>query len=112
MKNLRLKEGTLGRNKGHPDFMRVQKGEENVFVVTAGQRSGDVHTELSKYDHYSDWHIFIKAKDETVIQNLVSLETELHRIANVTSRIRHVGFRQIVDAYERSYGRPEILFEL
>ena len=112
MKNLRLQGRTWTRLRHHPDFEVVQKGKENLFIVTNGYRSGDVHTDISKYDHYADFHLFIKAKDSVVIDKIVSLQEELREMSNVTSRVRSVTLCQIIDLYEKNYGRPEVLFEM
>ena len=111
MKNLRHKERTWSSIRHHPDFEEVSKGEENVFIVTVGWNSGTVHTDIKEYDHYSDIHLFLKARDDGAIQNFVALQDELQRLANETMRVRSCGLPQIIDAYVRVYGRPELLHE-
>ena len=110
MKNLRFKERTYPNIKHHPDFEIVEKGEENLFIVAFGWRSGTIMTDPAEYDHFvTDGHLFIKTKNEDVIQNFLDLEVELNDIADITSRIRNCGLPKVVDAYTRRYGRPNVL---
>ena len=111
MKNLRLKEKTWRNIKHHPDFDEVSKGDENVFIVTVGWNSGTVHTDIKNYDHYSNIHLFLKAKNTAVVENIVGLQDELQELANVTMRVRSCGLPQIIDAYDRMYGRPNVLLD-
>jgi len=109
VKNLRFKHRTYPNIKHHPDFEIVEKGEENMFVVIAGGRSGTILTDPEDYDHFLEGHLYVRAKDDRVIQNFLDLQTELKEIANVTSRIRNCGLPKVVDAYTRRYGRPNVL---
>ena len=106
---MRFKERTYPNIKHHPDFEIVEKGEENMFVVIMGGRSGTILTDPADYDHFLEGHLYVKAKDEGVIQNFLDLQAELKEIANVTSRIRNCGLPKVVDAYTRRYGRPNVL---
>ena len=105
MKNIRRQSKGYRTLKTHPDFDVVTKGDENVFIVSQGARSGTVFTDPELYDHFTDAHLFIRAKDDTVISNIQSLQPELQRRANVTARIRNCGLHQFIDAYENKYGR-------
>ena len=105
MNNQRKFEKVYGNEKSHPDFDIVTKGDENVFIVSQGARSGTVFTDPELYDHFTDAHLFIRAKDDTVIRNIQSLQPELKRRANITARIRGCGLHQFIDAYENKYGR-------
>ena len=109
MKNQRRKEREYSALKYHPDFEIVEKGEENLFLVAAGGRSGTVLTDPDDYDHFVTGHLYIKAKNDQVIQNFIDLQPELKAIANITSRIRNCGLPKVVDAYSRKYGRPNSL---
>jgi len=109
VKNLRFKCRTYPNINHHPDFEIVEKGEENMFVVIVGGRSGTILTDPVDYEHFVEGHLYIKAKDDQVIQNFLDLQPELKEIANVTSRIRNCGLPKVVDAYTRRYGRPNVL---
>jgi len=106
MKNMRRSEKEYYHIKDHPDFRIVEKGEEDVFIVAIGARSGTVMTDPMDYDHFTpEHHIFLKANDQQVIQNLLSLQEELQEIANVTARVRGCGLYRIIDTYTNKYGR-------
>ena len=109
MKNQRRKAREYSALRYHPDFEIVEKGEENMFLVIMGGRSGTVLTDPEDYDHFVEGHLYIKAKNERVIQNFIDLQPELKEIANITSRIRNCGLPKVVDAYTRRYGRPNSL---
>jgi hypothetical protein len=109
VKNLRFHERTYPNIKYHPDFEIVRKGEENMFIVIIGGRSGTVLTDPDDYNHFVEGHLYIRAESDRVIQNFIDLQPELKDIANVTSRIRNCGLTKIVDAYTRRYGRPNSL---
>ena len=109
VKDLREQERSYSRLSYHPDFDVVGRGEENLFIVSQGARSGTVLTNPEDYNHFTDAHIFIRTRHDGVVQNFIDLQTELKEIANVTARVRGCGLAKVVDAYTRRYGRPNSL---
>ena len=109
MKNLRVKKA-LQKPMTHPDFEFVNPGEENLFIVRCGGRSGRVFTEYKHYRHYTvGMHYYIRASED-VINNFIKLESELLRIADSeTTRVRGVPTGRLVLAYVSAYGTPELL---
>ena len=109
MKNLRVKKA-LQKPMTHPDFEFVNPGEENLFIVRCGGRSGRVFTEYKHYRHYTvGMHYYIRASED-VINNFIKLESELLRIADSeTTRVRGVPTGRLVRAYISAYGTPELL---
>ena len=109
MKNLRVKKA-LQKPMTHPDFEFVNPGEENLFIVRCGGRSGRVFTEYKHYRHYTvGMHYYIRASED-VINNFIKLESELLRIADSeTTRVRGVPTGRLVRAYISAYGSPELL---
>ena len=106
---MRFKERTYLNIRHHPDFEIVEKGEENMFIVVVGWRSGTILTDPADYDHFLKKHLYVKAKDDQVIQNFLDLQSELKEIANVSTRVRVCSLPKVVDAYTRRYGRPNVL---
>ena len=109
MKNLRVKKA-LQKPMTHPDFEFVNPGEENLFIVRCGGRSGRVFTEYKHYRHYTvGMHYYIRASED-VINNFIKLESELLRIADSeTTRVRGVPTGRLVRAYVSAYGTPDLL---
>ena len=109
MKNLRVKKA-LQKPMTHPDFEFVNPGEENLFIVRCGGRSGRVFTDYKHYRHYTvGMHYYIRASED-VINNFIKLESELLRIADSeTTRVRGVPTGRLVRAYISAYGSPELL---
>jgi hypothetical protein len=109
MKNLRI-EKSISKPMTHPDFDFVKPGEENLFIVAAGGRSGRVFTDYKHYRHYTvGMHHYIRASQD-VIDNFIKLESELLRIADSeTTRVRGVPTGRLVRAYISAYGSPELL---
>lgn len=107
MKNLRVFEKDI-KIETHPDFEFVNRGQENVMIVTWGGSSGKVYTNPEDYAHYMDYHMFISA-DETVTQNLVSIEPELLLAAGSYARAKNCYRSDVVREYSIKFGRQEIL---
>jgi hypothetical protein len=108
MKNLRIKE-KKEKVVTHPDFEVVPRGHEDVMIVTWGGKSGTVYTNPSDYEQYEDYHIFLKAYGDKVIQRLKDLEPTLRDGANDFTRARNCYLADVVDAYVEAHGRPEII---
>ena len=106
---MRNHEPPYVRINHHPDFEVVVRGEEDIFIIADGHRSGTVFTDPEDYEHMIDGHIFIRTKDEEVLQRLVSMEEDLKRIGDYYSRVRHCHLVDVIDAYTRRYGRPNVL---
>ena len=93
----------------HPDFDVVERGEENLFIISDGHRSGTIFTDPKDYDHLTDDHLFIRTKNKDVLDRFLSIEEELKELGNYYSRVRHCHLVDVVHVYTRKYGRPNSL---
>ena len=108
MKNLRIKEKKT-KIDTHPDFEVVPRGQEDVMIVTWGGKSGTVYTDPKDYEKYEDYHIFLKAHGDDVVNRLKSIESILREGASEFVRARNCYLSDVVEAYEGEYGRPELI---
>lgn len=109
MKNLRIlkKEPII---TSHPDFEIVSPGEENVFVVGFGGRSGKVYTDKNDYANMKPGGgVYIHAPSDEIIENLKSIEADLFSLAERFARMKHCYLHDVIRVYESKFGRPEIL---
>jgi hypothetical protein len=105
MINLREKVGYRG--KYHPDFDFVEEGEEDLMIVAIYGKSGQVCLTKDEYGKVTgDFGLYVKCRDEQVIQNIKDLESTLRQHAqdNYTV-ILHCTEKTVVDYYEKAYGR-------
>ena len=110
MRNLREKKSALHKNLIHPDFEFVEPGEENLFIVRMGGRSGKVLTDKKEYEHYIVANHHCIYASEEVIKNFIKLEPELIRISSEEySRTRNMVTGRLIQAYINQYGNPEVL---
>ena len=107
MINLRIHEKNT-KIETHPDFEFVNRGQEDVMIVTWGGSSGKVYTNPEDYAHYMDYHMFISAS-ERVVQNLVSIEPKLLLAAGSYARAKNCYRADVVREYSNKFGRVEIL---
>ena len=108
MKNLRVFEKDL-KIETHPDFEFVTRGSEDVMIVTWGGSSGRVYTNPEDYAHYMDYHLFIRATNEKVVENLVSIEPELLEAAGTYVRAKNCYRSDVVREYTTKFGRVEVM---
>jgi len=109
MMNLRIRAKDIIIND-HPDFEIVSPGNENVFVVGFGGRSGKVFTDKKDYDHMKDGGgVYILAPNEEIVENLKSIEPELYALAESYARMKHCYRHDVIRVYTERYGRKDPL---
>ena len=111
MKNLRVKRKSP-LEYHHPDFDIVSPGNENVFVVGFGGRSGKVFTDKSEYIKMKDdgnAGTYIYASSKEIIEKLKSIEPDLMQIGEQYARMKHCYQHDVVRVYESKFGRRCLL---
>ena len=113
MNNLRLKGKTHFVPTSHSDFEFVSPGQERIFMVGFGCKSGIVFDEFEKYEHYSQFknlHHFIKCDDDTA-HRIKKIEEKLRERIDFRSTARLLTCRRgdIVETYMDVY--PERLID-
>ena len=108
MNNLRLFTKDI-KIETHPDFEFVNRGQEDMMIVTWGGSSGKVYTNPGDYAHYKDYHMFISAENDTVIQNLLSIQPELLIASCSYARAKNCYRSDVVREYTNKFGREGIL---
>ena len=109
MKNLRVysKESIINH---HPDFEIVNPGQENVFVVGFGGRSGRVFTDKKDYANMKEGGgVYILAPNEEIVENLKSIENDLYTTAESYARMKHCYLHDVIRLYSEKYGRKNLL---
>jgi hypothetical protein len=111
MKDIRIRKKDPIENN-HPDFDIVPPGEENVFIVGFGGRSGKVCTDKSEYASMKDGGgIYIHAPTEEIIENLKSIEPDLIYVGEQYARMKHCYRHDVIRVYENKFGRRCLLTE-
>ena len=110
MKDLRIRKGHSLEYE-HPDFDIVECGQENVFIIGFGGRSGKVCTDKSEYANMKKGGggTYIYAPSEQIIENLKACEPELWKIGEQYSRMKHVYQHDVIRVYESKFGRRCLL---
>jgi len=90
--------GKIHTHTTHPDFEFVKKGDPNtnVFVMRSGN-AGRVL--LEGYDDYEYSHYFIKAQDQHVIDNLLSIESKLVELGKVSNGMGKLSKHELITCY-------------
>ena len=108
MINLRIHSKGPPVPSSHPDFDFVKPGEENVFMVGLGCRSGIVFTQSSDYEHFSreaGLHRYIKCVDEETIKRFHQMQKNLIEKIDFrsTARLLSCTGKDIVETYMEHY---------
>jgi len=111
LKNLRIKRKS-DLEYHHPDFDIVNPGEENVFIVGFGGRSGKVCTDKSEYTKMKDdgnGGTYIYAPSKEIVEKLKSIEDDLIEIGEQYARMKHCYQHDVIRVYESKFGRRCLL---
>ena len=109
MKNLRVYSKDVIIND-HPDFDIVPPGQENVFVVGFGGRSGKVFTDKADYANMKEGGgVYILAPNEEIIENLKSIEPDLYSLAESYARMKHCYRHDVIRVYSKKFGRRSLI---
>lgn len=95
----------------HPDFEFLDykdvvtgKARVDLVIIRSGNAGRMIRSEFEKYlpkkGEQLD-HFFIQAKDQNVVETLVSLEEELVRIGANTNGRNHVSKGEIIEEYQK-----------
>lgn len=92
------------KTRVHDDFEFLKyddRFDANVFIGEYGcGPSGRVKTD--NFTHYAKGHYFIKAKDQSVIDKLVSLEPQFRDVASGCNGRYHISKGEVVEIYSTS----------
>ena len=103
MDNLRHKRKTGFVPASHSDFEFVSPGQENIFMVALGCKSGLVFDNPKDYEHFSrdrKLHHFIQCDEDTVIR-IKGLESVLRERIDFrsTARLLNCTRKDIIETY-------------
>ena len=95
----------------HPDFEFLDykdvvtgKARVDLVIIRSGNAGRMIRSEFEKYlpkkGEQLD-HFFVQARDQNVVETLVSLEEELVRIGANTNGRNHVSKGEIIEEYQK-----------
>jgi hypothetical protein len=107
MDNLRHKRKTGFVPASHSDFEFVSPGQENIFMVALGCKSGLVFDNPKDYEHFSrdrKLHHFIQC-DEDTVNRIKGLESVLRERIDFrsTARLLNCTRKDIIETYMNLY---------